>query len=80
MANSNPDLLTGIKITDIQELENIDIPSGHVAILHSGYGIEGVFTDKSILKAKIIYLRGFNAYRGEKFSVSLHPINPESHR
>jgi hypothetical protein len=79
MATSNPDLLLGVKITDIQELDNVKIMDGHAAILHSGYGIEGVFTDKDILRAKIIYLRAFNAYRGEKFSVSLHTINPENH-
>jgi hypothetical protein len=80
MKMSNPQLLVGTKITDVQDLEGIDIPKEHAAILHSCYGIEGVFTDKAILRARVIYLRSYNAYNGEKFSVSMHLINPESHR
>jgi hypothetical protein len=79
MTRSNPELLMGTPVSDIQDMEGIDIPDGSAAILHSGYGVEGVFTNKDILRAKVVYLRAFNAYRGEKFSVSVHPINPESH-
>jgi hypothetical protein len=71
--------LEGTVISNMQDLDRIEVPAGSAAVLHSAYGTEGVFTDTKILRSRIFYLKTLSAYRAEKFSVSVHPINPETH-
>ena len=68
---SKPELLQGVKIMPKGiDSSGIDsIPLGQVAVLSSGYGIEGVFSKVEILDAKIAMLRGFRGYRDEELSV-----------
>jgi len=78
MAQSNDALLQGnVQLEPNRGLSNIVLPEAEVYILHSGYGIEGVFTNADLLGIKIDELRNLGAYRDERLSISTHEINPK---
>jgi hypothetical protein len=78
MAASNEALLQGnISIDPNRGLGGIHLPDAEVYILHSGYGVEGVFTNADLLGIKIDELRNLGAYRDERLSISTHEINPK---
>jgi hypothetical protein len=78
MVKENQALLQGARIQP-GVLPMVEIQPGYVCILHSGYGIEGVYTDWEILLNRIKYLRTLTAYRAAALSYSLHPIDAEVH-
>lgn len=76
MAMSNESLLLGKKLAEDDNAEGYMIPEGYVAILCSGFGIEGVYTDKARLHLRIQLLRKYNAYKGEALSIDLQELDP----
>jgi hypothetical protein len=55
---------------------HINIPEGHMAILYSKFGTEGIFDEPIILEAYVTHLWKLAAYRGEQLSVDVQVINP----
>ena len=55
---------------------NINIPEGHMAILYSKFGTEGIFDVPLLLQSYVMHLWKLAAYRGEQLSVDVQVINP----
>lgn len=68
--------LPGHDITDADEILNIELPPGRVALLHSEWGVEGAFTNGLIMQAFLINLRKLSAYRDAQISVSIQELDP----
>lgn len=63
-------------INNPAEAEGTEIPQGHMAILYSKYGTEGIFDKPIILEAYVTHLWKLAAYRGEQLSIDVQVINP----
>lgn len=68
--------LPGHLVQDPEEIMKIVIPDGKVALLHSQYGVEGVFSNGLIMQAYLINIRKLAAYRDEPVSIVVHEIDP----
>lgn len=75
MVQSNPALLQGNKLSQADDGSGIIIPSRSVAILFSGYGVEGVYTKAEELAVGVQALREFGAYRNEPLSVKVVAVD-----
>jgi hypothetical protein len=74
MAQTNEVLLQGEKVND-RFISELVIGDGEVIVLHSGFGVEGVFSDSHMFQRKIESLRKFGAYREEPLSATRHEID-----
>jgi hypothetical protein len=78
MAQSNPALLQGLVIDPINLFEDKDWPPLTVAVLTSGWGIEGVYSSATVLNLKILSLRDYGAYKGEQLAVKMIKLDSMS--
>lgn len=64
-----------VLLSNDSDIDYFEIPEGHVLVLWSVYGLEGVFTSIEAAKATIADLRKFAAYLTEKLNIEGTQLN-----